>query len=270
MPLFRPQCRGLPEEVRRVFLFGNIVSCSGRKQLGMVAPGVYGASRYVPRARGCQARHARELHRSPQEPHLHAFSRGASAKRLPHSSPDLNSAGVWNYGVVQITKTHPSQPWQILQAAAGFDALVGKIIVVVDEDVDPRDPDSVNWALSYAMQPHRDVRIITGKTPGLDPSAYLLHSSLQERSFPSPTGSSALLIDGTRKWPYPPVGLPKKEHYGERFENLGGGRASQTETPKTLVWIQSRQLDAGRRGERAAHPGRQIRPGRRKTLRTSG
>jgi 4-hydroxy-3-polyprenylbenzoate decarboxylase len=122
-----------------------------------------------------------------------------------------DSAGVWNYCVIQIKNTHPSQPWQVLQSAAGFDGLVGKIIVVVDEDVDPRDPDAVNWALSYAMQPHRDARIITGKTPGLDPSAYPPHASIQERSFPSPSGSSALLLDATRKWPYPPVGLPKKE-----------------------------------------------------------
>jgi 4-hydroxy-3-polyprenylbenzoate decarboxylase len=123
-----------------------------------------------------------------------------------------DSGGGWNYCVVQIKKKHSSQPWQVLQAASGFDALVGKIIIVVDEDVDPRDPDSVNWALSFAMQPHRDVRIVTGKTPGLDPSAHPPHSSLQERSFPSPAGSSALLIDATRKWSYPPVGLPKKEY----------------------------------------------------------
>jgi 4-hydroxy-3-polyprenylbenzoate decarboxylase len=119
-------------------------------------------------------------------------------------------AGVWNYCVIQIKKTHPSQPWQVLQTAAGFEA-GGKIFIVVDDDIDPRDPDAVNWALSFAMQPHRDARIITGKAPALDPSGYPPHASSQERSFPSPSGSSALLIDATRKWPYPPVGLPKKE-----------------------------------------------------------
>lgn len=122
------------------------------------------------------------------------------------------SGGGWNYCVVALRKSHPSQPWQVLNAVAGFDPVVGKIVIVVDEDINPRDPDAVNWALSFAMQPHRDVRIITGRSPALDPSAYPPGSSWEERSFPSPHGCSAILIDATRKWPYPPVGLPKKEY----------------------------------------------------------
>jgi 4-hydroxy-3-polyprenylbenzoate decarboxylase len=81
----------------------------------------------------------------------------------------------------------------------------------VDEDVDPRDLDAVVWALCFSMQPHRDTRIITGKRPGLDPSAYPPGASREERSYPQPEGASCLLIDATRKWAYPPVGLPKKE-----------------------------------------------------------
>ena len=49
----------------------------------------------------------------------------------------------------------------------------------------------------------------------LDPSGYPPGSSWEERSFPSPSGSSAILIDATRKWPYPPVGLPRKEFMEE-------------------------------------------------------
>ena len=30
-----------------------------------------------------------------------------------------------------------------------------KMIIVVDEDIDPKDPDMVMWAMSFAMQPHR-------------------------------------------------------------------------------------------------------------------
>ncbi|HET7036761.1 MAG TPA: hypothetical protein VFI42_13835, partial [Thermomicrobiaceae bacterium] len=36
--------------------------------------------------------------------------------------------------------------------------------------VDPESMDSVLWALSYSMQPHRDAEIIRGKVPRLDPS----------------------------------------------------------------------------------------------------
>jgi 4-hydroxy-3-polyprenylbenzoate decarboxylase len=116
------------------------------------------------------------------------------------------------YCVIRIKKTHPSQPWQILNCLAGYASGAGKVIIVVDEDVNPRDYSAVMWALSYAMQPHRDLRVITGKSPGLDPSGYPPGASREERRFPQPHGSSAVLIDATRKWPYPPVGLPKKEY----------------------------------------------------------
>ncbi|MDP2644267.1 MAG: UbiD family decarboxylase [Desulfobacterales bacterium] len=122
------------------------------------------------------------------------------------------SGGGWNYCVVSLHKTHPSQPWQVLNGISAFDPVIGKIAIVVDEDIDPHDPDAVNWALSYAMQPHRDVRIITGRSPALDPSGSAPGSSREVRGYPPPEGASAMLIDATRKWPYPPVGLPKKEY----------------------------------------------------------
>jgi 3-polyprenyl-4-hydroxybenzoate decarboxylase len=87
-----------------------------------------------------------------------------------------------------------------------------KIIIVVDEDIDPKDPDMVMWALSFSMQPHRDVEISTGRVPLLDPSAHPLMNNREERSFPGPVGCSGLLIDATRKGPFPPVGLPKKAY----------------------------------------------------------
>jgi 4-hydroxy-3-polyprenylbenzoate decarboxylase len=118
----------------------------------------------------------------------------------------------FSYCVIKIKKSHPSHSWQVLNCAAGYAASIGKIIIVVDEDVNPRDHSAVIWALSYAMQPHNDVRIVTGKSPALDPSGYPPGASRRERSFPKPHGSSSILIDATRKWPYPPVGLPGKEY----------------------------------------------------------
>jgi len=79
----------------------------------------------------------------------------------------------------------------------------------VNEDIDPRDADSVIWALSFRMQPHRDTRIVTGRLSSLDPSVSPL------RDFSRADGkrgtASSLLIDATVKWDYPPVSLPKKE-----------------------------------------------------------
>ena len=132
----------------------------------------------------------------------------------------MHEAGGWeNFIVVQLKKTHPSQPWQALHLAVGYQASAsGKIVITVDDDVDPRNLDAVVWALCFSMQPHRDTRIITGKRPGLDPSAYPPGASREERSYPQPQGASCLLIDATRKWAYPPVGLPKKEYMERAIE----------------------------------------------------
>jgi 4-hydroxy-3-polyprenylbenzoate decarboxylase len=119
--------------------------------------------------------------------------------------------GGWNWWVIRMRKGHPSKPQQALQAASGMDP-ANKVIIVVDEDIDPKDPDMVMWALSFSMQPHRDTRIIPGRVPLLDPSAYSLISKPEERSYPPPSGCSGILIDATRKGPYPPVGLPKKKY----------------------------------------------------------
>jgi UbiD family decarboxylase len=125
--------------------------------------------------------------------------------------------GGWNWWVIRMAKSHPAKPKQALQAASGMDT-TNKVIITVDEDIDPKDSDMVMWALSFAMQPHRDVQIVTGKSPLLDPSAYALMNHVEERFFPPPVGCSGLLIDATRKGKYPPVGLPKKQYMERALE----------------------------------------------------
>jgi len=134
------------------------------------------------------------------------------------------SSGSRKFIVIRMKKTNPAQPWQALQAAVALDPSHGKILIAVDEDIDSEDADSVNWALSFRMQPHRDVKITTHKFAGLDPSAAPPGSSHIEARFPSPSGCSAIMIDATRKWPYPPVALPAKKYMEAakvKWEQLG-------------------------------------------------
>jgi UbiD family decarboxylase len=134
------------------------------------------------------------------------------------------SSGSRKYVVIRMKKTNPAQPWQALQAAVALDPSHGKILITVDEDIDPEDADSVNWAISFRMQPHRDVKITTHKFAGLDPSAAPPGSPVTEARFPSPSGCSAIMIDATRKWPYPPVALPAKKYMEaarNKWEKLG-------------------------------------------------
>ncbi|MDP2645695.1 MAG: UbiD family decarboxylase [Desulfobacterales bacterium] len=129
------------------------------------------------------------------------------------------SSGSWQYCVIQLKKRHHSEAWQALNCAVGYSAGIGKLIIAVDEDIDPRDPDSVNWALSFRMQPHRDTRITMGKIAQLDPSTLHPASERADRRYPPPTGASAIMIDATRKFDYPAVALPKRE-YMERAREL--------------------------------------------------
>ncbi len=109
--------------------------------------------------------------------------------------------------VISLRPTNPSQAWQALKAADAVDPTIGKIIVAVDDDIAPRDIDSVLWALCYRMQPHRDILVTPGKMQARDPSADPERWKLMAERLPT----SSLLINATRQWNYPPVSLPKRE-----------------------------------------------------------
>jgi 4-hydroxy-3-polyprenylbenzoate decarboxylase len=116
--------------------------------------------------------------------------------------------------VVQMRPAPEAEVWHALTAAASFQRSVGKLVIAVDEDIDPHNPDAVLWALSYRMSPHRDVQILRGRDPGHGPKPRSGDAELD----------SALLINAMLKTPFPPVSLPKRE-YMERarvlWEELG-------------------------------------------------
>src|SRR5437016_2153952 len=101
---------------------------------------------------------------------------------------------------IQLDRPALGQPWQALRAAAAFDPSLGKIFIAVDSDIDPDSMDSVLWALSYSMQPHRDVEIVRGKVPRLDPSVTPLEDARQ-LAYPDGQGASAMLINACREHP---------------------------------------------------------------------
>lgn len=131
------------------------------------------------------------------------------------------SAGGRNLCVIRMKKRNPSEVWQALGAANSFSSDRAKIIIAVDEDIDPKDPDSIHWAMAFRMQPHRDISILRGRTGGLDYSAYRPDDPPKARIFPDGQGASSILIDATLKWPYPPTSLPKRE-YMEQAIRLWG------------------------------------------------
>jgi len=115
--------------------------------------------------------------------------------------------------VIQLSNPPRHEVWRALMGICAMHR-IGKIVVAVDEDIDPRDADSVNFALCTRMQPHLDVQVFNGKTVAAE-----VATAPPESLLPKPRVSSALLIDATRKWHYPPLSLPGRE-YMEKARSL--------------------------------------------------
>ena len=123
------------------------------------------------------------------------------------------SGGSFGVTLIRIRRECEDDGQRVLDCLA--QRFVGKVAIVVDEDVDIHDPDAIYWALSYAMQPYRDVRIVGIPLMPLDPSIAPPEDArglIEGEKRPRTTG---LLIDATRDWAYPPVSLPRREFMEE-------------------------------------------------------
>jgi UbiD family decarboxylase len=170
------------------------------------------------------------------------------------------STGSWGLCCVQVSDPKPGQATAVLDACHESPSVGAKMIIVVDDDIDPRDADGIFWAMTFRMQPHRDVRIKPAKLQSADWSA-----------FPPDTGnpggvqagtseiqSTRMLIDATRPWPYPPVSLPRKEIMEEAVALWGS-----LELPRLnlrapwhgyeLGWWSEANLEAGRLAVQGRH-----------------
>lgn len=104
--------------------------------------------------------------------------------------------------VISIKKEYPEQVKEVAWGAWSLMNKEGKFTVVVDEDVDVHNPFQVEWAMSFHSQPARDTFMVDGVVPsGVDPST--APADIPQHDPRRRTGSK-ILIDATRKHPYPP------------------------------------------------------------------
>jgi len=95
-----------------------------------------------------------------------------------------------NLVFVSIDKQYPGHAWKVMNGLWGQGLMaLAKVIVVLDADVDVRNPDEAWWVALNHIDPERDVRFTMGPVDVLD------HAS---RAF---TYGSKMGIDATRKWP---------------------------------------------------------------------
>lgn len=74
--------------------------------------------------------------------------------------------------IVSAKMTSPGQARDLMLTCMTTERYRPKLVIVVDDDVDPRDPAQVEWAVAFRVQADRDVVIIGGqKGVPLDPSS---------------------------------------------------------------------------------------------------
>jgi 4-hydroxy-3-polyprenylbenzoate decarboxylase len=95
-----------------------------------------------------------------------------------------------NLVLVSIDKQYPGHARKIMHAFWGLgQAMVSKVVVVVDREVNVRDYAEVTWTVLNHIDPERDIEFVLGPIETLDHASRL------------PKYGSKMGIDGTRKWP---------------------------------------------------------------------
>jgi len=95
-----------------------------------------------------------------------------------------------NLMIVAIRKSYPGHARKIMNAIWSLgQAMLTKVVVVVDHDVDVQNWREVTWKALCAIDPQRDVQFVLGPVDTLDHAA-------RRQDFGSKMG-----IDATRKWP---------------------------------------------------------------------
>ncbi len=159
------------------------------------------------------------------------YGRSGNLQRQLRAAGVPNVVAAWThsvggcrlFNVVSIKQSHAGHARQALHVAAqcGQAAYLGRIVIVVDEDIDVTDLNEVIWAVCTRMDPERDTDIIRRALTGaLDPAI-----EPGKKTF-----NSRLLIDATRPW-----------EWRDRFpQAIGPSPEVKRETREQFGWIVGR------------------------------
>jgi 4-hydroxy-3-polyprenylbenzoate decarboxylase len=103
--------------------------------------------------------------------------------------------------IVQFERGVPdSEVWRALYAVTTVQRASGKIVIAVNDDIDPTNSDALLWAIAFRSKPHLDIQILPHRGEG--------HGPRDKVRGPE---DSSLLINATLKQDFPPLSLPKRE-----------------------------------------------------------
>jgi UbiD family decarboxylase len=132
------------------------------------------------------------------------------------------SGGATGWIIVALRKEHSQQVKEVTWATWSLMNKEPKYLVVVDDDIDIRDPFEVEWAMSFRSQPGKDLMVANDVISiGLDPSTAPV--DIPEHD-PQRRIGSKVSIDATRKHAYPEVSrMPRKyiQTVHENWKNYG-------------------------------------------------
>jgi UbiD family decarboxylase len=119
-------------------------------------------------------------------------------------------SGSWGHAVVQMKPLYPGHSRKVgLMATSLLEATAPKVVTLVDDDIDPRDALSVEWAQSFRVNPASDITIIDRcAAPNLDPSS----GTRGDLPFEDRLMGSKMIIDATVKTAYPEISMPTREY----------------------------------------------------------
>ena len=118
------------------------------------------------------------------------------------------SGGASHYLIISLRNPKPGEAWEAVWGAWSLLPNYCKFTIVVDEDINIRDPFEVEWAMSFRVTPDKDIHIVRNVPAlGSDPSVAPWGVPKNQRKI-----SSKVLIDATKKHLFPPEALPSKKH----------------------------------------------------------
>ena len=95
----------------------------------------------------------------------------------------------------------------------------GTYLIVVDDDINIRNPFEVEWVLSFRSQPAQDITIYDDVLAiGLGPSTAPVDAPHHD---PRRKVGSKVFIDATRKHAYPAISRPSQGYLGKALEHWG-------------------------------------------------
>ena len=103
--------------------------------------------------------------------------------------------------VVVVERRMPTtEVWRALYGAAALLRSGGKMVIAVNDDIDPDNADALLWAMSYRANFALDIQMLQHREQGHGP-----------RSPRNGGVDASMLIDATLKDDFPPIALPKRE-----------------------------------------------------------